>query len=109
MTTPTRELVERLRERPLESGCSCIARAYVREVFATQSELNATAASRLQQLEEENRRLREALEPLCQAAWGLSMGEDWNNGTHAKMHGYRNKLLAAIPAARAALSHKTKG
>lgn len=48
--------------------------------------------------------LREALQPLLKAAEGLSHGVDWNNGTHAKLHGYRRKLLAAIPKAREALS-----
>lgn len=44
-----------------------------------------------------------ALEPLLKAADGLSHGTDWNKGTHALKHGYRAKLLAAIPAARAAI------
>ena len=35
---------------------------------------------------------------LVAAADGLSRGEDWNNGTHAKKHGYRTKLLAALAA-----------
>jgi hypothetical protein len=47
--------------------------------------------------------LREALHPLYHAASGLSFGEDWNNGTHAKLHGYRQKLIDALPAARDAL------
>lgn len=51
-------------------------------------------------------RLREALRPLLSAAEGLSHGTDWNNGTHAKDHGYRQKLLDAIPTAKAALSGK---
>lgn len=33
---------------------------------------------------------------LVEAAHGLSFGEDWNNGTHAKIH--RPKLLAALAA-----------
>lgn len=42
----------------------------------------------------------EAFKALVNAAEGMSHGEDWNNGTHAKL--YRNKLLAAIaPALRA--------
>jgi hypothetical protein len=49
-------------------------------------------------------RLRVATEPLVAAAEALSHGTDWNNGTHAKLHGYRQKLIDAIPAARAALS-----
>jgi hypothetical protein len=55
-------------------------------------------------LRAEIERLREALRPLLSAAEGLSHGTDWNHGTHAKDHGYRQKLLDAIPAARAALS-----
>ncbi len=33
-------------------------------------------------------------EKIIEAAKGLAMGEDWNNGTHAKI--YRPQLLAAI-------------
>lgn len=36
------------------------------------------------------------LDALVQAAHGLSFGHDWNNGTHAKTHGYRAQLLGAI-------------
>lgn len=50
-------------------------------------------------LAEEARRLREALEPLVNAARGLTYGEDWNNGIAAKKHGYRQRLLEAVPAA----------
>jgi hypothetical protein len=38
------------------------------------------------------------IEALVRAAHGLSFGEDWNNGTHAKTHGYREKLLQALAA-----------
>jgi hypothetical protein len=48
--------------------------------------------------------LLEALEGMTRAADGLSHGVDWNNGTHAKTHGYRQKLLDALPAARAAIA-----
>lgn len=44
---------------------------------------------------------RAAVKPLIYAAEGLSYGDDWNNGTHAKM--YRPRLLDALPAALAAL------
>jgi hypothetical protein len=44
----------------------------------------------------------EALKPLVDAAYGLSFGEDWNNGTQAKLHGHRQKLIDAVPRARAA-------
>lgn len=47
--------------------------------------------------------MREALGPLLVAAEGLSHGTDWNKGSHAVMHGYRQILLDAIPAARTAL------
>jgi hypothetical protein len=33
---------------------------------------------------------------LVEAAKGLSCGDDWNNGTHALKHGYRQKLLDAL-------------
>jgi|GEM_PF-4112096 len=39
-------------------------------------------------------RLRELLE----AAYGLCEGYDWNNGTHAKTHGYKRKVLEAVHA-----------
>ena len=38
----------------------------------------------------------DAILGLVRAAEGLSHGEDWNNGTHAKTHGYRRKLLEAL-------------
>lgn len=38
----------------------------------------------------------DAILGLVRAAKGLSHGEDWNNGTHAKTHGYRRKLLEAL-------------
>lgn len=37
-----------------------------------------------------------ALRPIADAAKGLAHGEDWNNGTHAKI--YRPKLIAALRA-----------
>jgi hypothetical protein len=58
---------------------------------------------RLRAAEERVKRLEEALRPITDAAHGLSFGTDWNNGTHAKTHGYRKKLIEAIPAARTAL------
>lgn len=39
---------------------------------------------------------RKRFSGLCEAARGLSFGTDWNNGTHAKLHGYRDKLLKAL-------------
>lgn len=39
-----------------------------------------------------------AAQEMAKAAEGLSHGADWNNGTHAKMHGYRQKLLDALTA-----------
>lgn len=44
--------------------------------------------------------LTELLE-VAKAASGLAMGSDWNNGTHAKHHGYRDKLNNALVALRA--------
>jgi hypothetical protein len=46
----------------------------------------------------------EEVRPLIEAAHGLSFGVDWNHGTHAEFHGYRRKLLEALPRARAALT-----
>lgn len=37
-----------------------------------------------------------AARKVIEAARGLSHSTDWNNGTHAKLHGYRQKLLDAI-------------
>lgn len=52
------------------------------------------------------------LESLCrefgEAAKGLSFGEDWNNGTHAKLHGYRQKLLDALAKYTALLGGEGK-
>lgn len=38
---------------------------------------------------------------VARAANGLSMGSDWNHGTHAKEHGYRQQLIDALQAIRA--------
>ena len=40
----------------------------------------------------------QAADALAKAAQGLSHGTDWNNGTHAKTHGYRQQLLEALAA-----------
>ena len=45
--------------------------------------------SKLQSLEQKYQRLLEAVR-------GLSMGTDWNNGTHAITHGYRRMLVKAV-------------
>lgn len=37
---------------------------------------------------------------LIEAAHGLSFGQDWNNGTHAKIHKYRTKLLDTVAQIR---------
>lgn len=41
---------------------------------------------------------QEQAERFYKAAKGLSFGTDWNNGTHAKLHGYRQKLLDVVAA-----------
>lgn len=51
---------------------------------------------------------RERVAPLIEAATGLSHGTDWNNGTHAKLHGYRQKLLDALSVYRQSEA-ETKG
>lgn len=48
-------------------------------------------------------RVVEEIGPLIEAAHGLSFGIDWNNGNHAVLHGYRQKLLDALPAAASLL------
>ena len=88
--TPERE--QEIRER--------VAKAWL--VDAKDAEIKLLLAA-LEAARVENERLREALKPLFDAANCLSFGEDWNNGTHAKKHGCRKALLAAIPAARNAL------
>lgn len=40
----------------------------------------------------------EKLNAVYEAARGLCFGEDWNNGTHAKLHGYKQKLREAVAA-----------
>lgn len=42
----------------------------------------------------------ELLREVFDAAYGLCMGYDWNNGTAAKFHGYKRKLLKAVHAVR---------
>lgn len=69
-------------------------------------ELNALSriVDRLAKAERERDKARAALAPLLSAAQGLRNGTDWNKGTFAITHGYRQALLDAIPAAeRAAL------
>jgi hypothetical protein len=74
--------------------------------YPENSKLFGEAAECIATLKAEVERLREALKPITEAAYGLSFGADWNNGTHVKMHRYRQKLLDAIPQARAALTEK---
>lgn len=38
----------------------------------------------------------EVVKNIVDAARGLSFGTDWNNGTHAKLHRYRQELLDAL-------------
>lgn len=45
-----------------------------------------------EELETTIRKLRRVYE----AARGLCYGHDWNEGTQAKTHGYRNKLIKAV-------------
>jgi hypothetical protein len=45
-----------------------------------------------EELETTIRKLRRVYE----AARGLCYGHDWNDGTQAKLHGYRNKLIKAV-------------
>ncbi len=45
---------------------------------------------------------RDLLLKVRDAAYGLSKGTDWNNGTHAATHGYRQSLLKAIESYDAA-------
>lgn len=46
-----------------------------------------------------------ALQRVVEAAHGLSFGKDWNNGNAAKRHGYRAKLLRALPKARRTINN----
>ena len=41
-----------------------------------------------------------ALWRVARAAEGLCHGTDWNKGTHAITHGYRQKLIDAVVALR---------
>jgi hypothetical protein len=96
------ELVEKL-ERPDWQG------PIDRELIRISDGRKATTLIRRLQVENEALRVKqaglvEALRPLVDAAYGLSFGEDWNNGTQAKLHGHRQKLIDAVPRARAALS-----
>ena len=47
-----------------------------------------------EELEYMIRKLRRVYE----AARGLCHGYDWNEGTHAKLHGYRERLVNAVNA-----------
>jgi len=63
------------------------------------------AATALEASEEELKLLR----PVYEAARGLCHGTDWNNGNHARLHGYREKLIAATATARATLRNREQG
>ncbi len=54
----------------------------------------AELGRQVDELESENASLRAVFE----AAYGLCMGYDWNNGTAAKARGYRLRLLSAVNA-----------
>ena len=60
-------------------GCSCC------EAWAEYDRLTAAAQTP-----------PEDVGALIAAAHGLSFGDDWNGGTAARTHGYREKLLIAI-------------
>ena len=47
-------------------------------------------------LEAQVKAWKEDAERFANAAKGLSFGKDWNKGTHALKHGYRQKLLNAL-------------
>lgn len=69
-------------------------------LLSLQAELDE-ANNRFKQLvgELENTRTQsqcELYDELYKAALGLSHGVDWNNGSHAIEHGYRDKLLSAV-------------
>jgi adenosyl cobinamide kinase/adenosyl cobinamide phosphate guanylyltransferase len=97
--TEDEKMAERLEERGKRTP----------RIWAT-SDLYYEAAALIRRLQAENEALRvkqaglvEALMPLVDAAHGLSFGTDWNNGTQAKLHGHRQKLIDAVPRARAAI------
>lgn len=79
-----------------------------REVQEARAEMDAIGrhAKRIEDVERERDEARAALRPLAEAARTLSYGTDWNNGTHAKVHGARQKLLDALPAALEALKDR---
>jgi hypothetical protein len=109
------DLIEALtRPRPSTSSVEAVARA-VQLWWMTQKhepmhqndalDLARAAIAALPSPEREP--MREEWQPLrdlVDAARGLSHGVDWNNGTNAKLHGYRRKLLDALPGAEAALA-----
>jgi hypothetical protein len=58
-----------------------------------------TMRKHLAQIAKERDRLASEIsrmKPLVDAAIGLSLGDDWNNGTHAKIH--RPRLMSALRA-----------
>jgi len=63
---------------------------------------------RLCQLKEELEAKDQLLREFVGAARGLSFSEDWNEGTHAKIHGYRQKLLDVLTKATAFLGDGEK-
>lgn len=79
---------EMMREYREESRRQAHAASKVRE--SERDQQAALIASQARRIEE--------LEAVYDAARGLCYGEDWNNGTHAKSRGYRQKLVAAVNA-----------
>ena len=93
------ERILAIMEEAITSKCREID-AEVDGLVARHNATIATLTAENERLSARVARLEAALKPLLDAATGLSFGEDWNNGTQAKLHGYRQKLIAAIPAAR---------
>jgi hypothetical protein len=80
-----------------EAGCKTWNPVY--QVVLKERDTLRTA---LEASEEELKLLR----PVYEAARGLCHGTDWNNGNHARLHGYREKLIAATAIARATLRNR---
>ena len=45
---------------------------------------------------EKEKMMEKKYRELFEGAQGLSLGRDWNNGTHAVNHGYRRMLVKAV-------------
>lgn len=82
-----------------------LAIAHDRQPYPT-AEAYERVCEALREKEKQLDAVQKAADALAEAATGLSHGADWNNGTHVKLYGYRQKLLDSLAAYRSERDNK---